>query len=192
MNQYSPGGFLSLPPVVKNLLIINVILFIATLILERTGIDLYQYLAVHSIKSPDFRPYQLITHMFMHGGIGHIFFNMFALWMFGRVLEDVWGSRRFFVYYFVTGLGAAFLHLLVNYIEVQALMKQMNPALVSQVLSEGADLLRSGLNYSDSLAGKLNLMLNTPTVGASGAIYGLLLAFGFLFPNAIIYLYFAL
>ncbi len=192
MSQYSPGGFFSLPPVVKNLLIINIVLFIATIVFEKMGLDLYRYLAVHSVKSPDFRPYQLITHMFMHGGIGHIFFNMFALWMFGRVLEEIWGQKRFFIYYFVTGLGAAFLHLLVNYIEVQSLLSKIDPEMAQQVLAEGADTLRKGYNYSNSQLANLNLMINTPTVGASGAVFGLLLAFGFLFPNAVIYLYFAL
>jgi len=191
MSQYSPGGFFSLPPVVKNILIINVILFLATFILQRTGIDLNEYLAVYSVKSPNFKPYQLITHMFMHGGFAHVFFNMFALWMFGRVLEEVWGPKRFFIYYFVTGLGAAFLHLLVNYIEIQSLIAKMDATAVNTVLSQGADVLQEGKNYADTLMGKLNLMINTPTVGASGAVFGLLLAFGFMFPNAIIYIYFA-
>ncbi|NLA25553.1 MAG: rhomboid family intramembrane serine protease [Bacteroidales bacterium] len=192
MNQYSPGRFFNLPPVVKNLLIINVILFVATYVVQRFDIDLYQHLAVHSVLSPDFKPYQLITHMFMHGGFAHIFFNMFALWMFGRVLEDVWGPKRFFVYFFVTGLGAAFLHLLVNYIEIQQFMNKMSADMVDEVLNNGADALRAGKNYIDVKAAKLNLMVNTPTVGASGAVFGLLLAFGFMFPNAVIYLYFAL
>ncbi|HOY37923.1 MAG TPA: rhomboid family intramembrane serine protease [Bacteroidales bacterium] len=192
MNQYSPGGFFSLPPVVKNILIINIILFLATYILQRTGINLNDYLAIYSIKSSHFQPYQLITHMFMHGSIAHIFFNMFALWMFGRVLEDIWGPKRFFIYYFVTGLGAAFLHLLVNYIEITMLINKMDPVAVDVVLSQGADLLQGGQNYADTLMGKLNLMINIPTVGASGAIFGLLLAFGVMFPNAIIYIFFAL
>jgi membrane associated rhomboid family serine protease len=191
MSEYKPGGFFSLPPVVKNLLIINVVLFVLTIIFERMGISLYQYLAVYSTKSQNFNPYQLITHMFMHGGIGHLFFNMFALWMFGRVLEDIWGPKRFFIYYFVCGLGAAFLHMLVNYFQIQHLAAQMDPAMVETVMSQGTEVINRGMNYTHGQMRTLNMLINTPTVGASGAIYGLLLAFGMLFPNAIIYIYFA-
>ena len=108
-------------------------------------VDLRIWLALFSPGSEYFQPYQLITHMFMHGNFYHLFFNMFALWMFGRVLESVWGGKRFFIYYFITGLGAAGLQLLVNYIQ--------------------------------------NVDVNIPMLGASGAVFGVLLAFGMLFPN---------
>lgn len=119
----------------------------------------------------------------MHGGFTHLLFNMFALWMFGRVLESVWGPKRFFIYYFVTGLGAAVLHTFVNYIEFQSIASKMTPEAVQMVLSEGTEIFNQGKNFSDPLAGKLNLLLNVPTVGASGAVFGILLGFGMLFPN---------
>jgi membrane associated rhomboid family serine protease len=191
MKEYRPGGFLSLPPVVKYLLIANVVLFVLTMLLERMGISLFQYLAVYSVKSSLFHPYQLVTHMFMHGSIGHLFFNMFALWMFGRVLEEVWGPQRFFIFYFVCGLGAAILHSLVIYLQINYAIGHMDPNVAQTVINEGADVLSRGMNYTQIEMRNLNLMINTPTVGASGAIYGLLLAFGMLFPNSIIYIYFA-
>lgn len=119
----------------------------------------------------------------MHGGFTHLLFNMFALWMFGRVLESVWGPKRFFIFYFVTGLGAAVLHSFVNFIEFQNLAAKMTPEDVQMVMSQGTEIFNQGKNFSDPLAGKLNLMLNIPTVGASGAVFGILLGFGMLFPN---------
>ena len=111
----------TIPPVVKNLIIINVLLLLATWILDSRGINLVEYLGMHYPGSDKFRLHQIVTHMFMHGGLAHLFFNMFALWMFGRVLESVWGSRRFLVYYFVTGLGAVALHTFVNHIELSSI-----------------------------------------------------------------------
>lgn len=172
----------TIPPVVKNLVIINVLMLAATYILQMKGIDLTNTLGLHYIQSPDFRPYQLVTHMFMHGGFMHLAFNMFALWMFGRVLESVWGPKRFFIYYFVTGLGAAALHTFVNYMEFQYYAAKISPQDVQAVISQGAELLQQGQNWVGP-AGKLNMILNTPTVGASGAVFGILLGFGMLFPN---------
>jgi len=175
----------SLPPVVKNLLIINVLMWLATIFLGMRGKDLNSILGLHYIQSAEFRPYQIVTHMFMHDATSpmHLFFNMFALWMFGRVLESVWGPKRFFIYYFVTGLGAAVLHTFVNFMEFQHIAAKMQPEMVQTVMNEGLELLRRGMNYNDPLAGQLNRILNTPTVGASGAVFGLLLGFGMLFPN---------
>lgn len=181
-------GLFNLPPVVKTLLIINVALFIFKLLMPEAAMQL----AVYSIKSDFFKPYQLITHMFMHGDFFHILFNMFALYMFGKVLEDVWGPKRFFIYYFFTGLGAAFLHLLIINIEISSLMSSMNSEQVSMVFKEGSAALLEGKNFIDPQMRDLNLMINTPTVGASGAIYGLLLAFAMLFPNTILYIYAAI
>lgn len=175
--------FRSTPPVVKNLIIINVLMLVATYILNMRGIDLSDILGLHYFSSEKFKPLQLVTHLFMHGGITHLFFNMFALWMFGRVLESVWGSKRFFIYYFVTGLGAAALHTLVNYIEFQSVAGKMTPEMVDMVLAQGAEALDQGKNFIDPLMAKLNLITNTPTVGASGAVFGVLLGFGMLFPN---------
>ena len=174
----------TIPPVVKNLIIINVLMWLATIILRMQGIDLTSFLGLHYIESPEFRPYQLVSHMFMHDSSGpmHLIFNMFALWMFGRVLESVWGPKRFFIYYFVTGLGAAALHTFVNYMEFHYYASKIDPEAVQAVFSQGAELLQQGQNWVGS-AGKLNIILNTPTVGASGAVFGILLGFGMLFPN---------
>ena len=175
--------FANIPPVVKNLIIINVLMLLATYILQMRGINLTSILGLHYIASPAFRPYQLVTHMFMHGGFTHLLFNMFALWMFGRVLESVWGPKRFFIYYFVTGLGAAALNTFVNYIEFQYIASKMTPENIQIVMGQGASIWQQGKNYSDPMMGSLNEILNIPTVGASGAVFGLLLGFGMLFPN---------
>ena len=133
----------NLPPAVKNLLIINIIVFLGT---ELIGNPMYEWFALFPVGSPFFHWWQAVTHMFMHGGFGHIFFNMWSLIVFGPVLERMWGSKKFLIYYFVCGLGAALCHELVLHYFVPG-------------------------------------MLNVPTVGASGAIYGLLLGFGMLYPN---------
>lgn len=182
MQNFRPSSS-AFPPVVKNLIIINVLMLLASYVMEMRGVDLTSMLGLHYIQSPEFRPYQLVTHLFMHGGFMHLAFNMFALWMFGRILESVWGSKRFFIYYFVTGLGAAALHTLVNYIEFQHLAAKLTPETVQMVLSQGTEIFNQGKNFSDPDAGRLNLMLNIPTEGASGAVFGILLGFGMLFPN---------
>lgn len=184
MQNFRPS-FNTIPPVVKNLIIINVLMWLATIFLKFRGIDLSNILGLHYIESPEFRPYQLITHMFMHDNSGpmHLIFNMFALWMFGRVLESVWGPKRFFIYYFVTGLGAAILHTVVNYLQFHYLAGHMSPETVNMVLTQGTEIFNQGKNFTDDAAGKLNLMLNMTTVGASGAVFGILLGFGMLFPN---------
>lgn len=180
--NYRPG-FNSVPPVVKNLIIVNVLMLFATFVLERVGIDLYTYLGLFFPLSEKFRLHQIFTHMFMHGGLTHLFFNMFALYMFGRVLESVWGPKRFLTFYLVTGIGAAVLHSLVNFIEYQHIASQISPDQVAYVKEAGYGLWSEGKNFSDPLLGKLNIALNTPTVGASGAVFGILLGFGMLFPN---------
>ncbi|WP_299583205.1 rhomboid family intramembrane serine protease [uncultured Sunxiuqinia sp.] len=182
MQNFRPS-FGSIPPVVKNLIIINVLMLFATFVLSMQNIDLTRILGLHYIASPKFEPYQIVTHMFMHGGFTHLLFNMFALWMFGRVLESVWGPKRFFIYYFATGLGAAVLHTFVNFIEYQSVISKMSPEHIDLVMQNGADIWMQGKNYTDPLMGKLNLLLNVPTVGASGAVFGVLLGFGMLFPN---------
>ena len=124
MNQYQTSPF-SMPPVVKNLIMINVVMLVAKYALKSAGIDLDNILGLHYLGSPLFRPWQLVTHLFMHGDFWHLFFNMFALFMFGKILEMVWGSRRFMVYFFITGLGAAALHSFVTYLEMSALQKSV-------------------------------------------------------------------
>ncbi|MBV5314913.1 MAG: rhomboid family intramembrane serine protease [Prolixibacteraceae bacterium] len=182
MNNFRPS-INTIPPVVKNLIIINAIMLFITYVLGMRGVDLYKILGLHYFESPDFRPFQLVTHLFMHGDIWHLVFNMFALWMFGRVLESVWGPKRFFIYYFVTGLGAAALHTLVNFIEFHYLASKMLPETVQMVVSQGTEIFNQGKNFTDPQAFKLNNILNMPTVGASGAVFGILLGFGMLFPN---------
>jgi membrane associated rhomboid family serine protease len=177
------ASFNATPPVVKNLIILNAIMLFVTYVLSMRGIDLANILGLHYIQSTEFKPYQLVTHLFMHGGITHLFFNMFALWMFGRILESVWGPKRFFIYYFVTGLGAAVLHTFVNFLEFQSVASKMSPEQIDIVMSQGAEVFNEGKNFVDPLMAKLNLVLNVPTVGASGAVFGILLGFGMLFPN---------
>ena len=182
--MYRPGNFNELPVVVKNLLIINGLLFLATVSLNNLGIDLVKIFGLHQFQSNDFRPHQLITHIFMHGSFTHLFVNMFALWMFGKILENIWGEKRFLIYYMITGLGAAFIHLLISQYQIISISNQI-PELVS-IAIEGK------YNPSIPLSKKLTQLIITPTVGASGAVFGLLLAFGMLFPNALLYLYFAI
>lgn len=185
-NQYSPTGFSFLPVVVKNLLIINGIMFLADIALARFGVNLSEILGLHFFMSSSFRPWQLVTYMFMHANFSHLFFNMFALWMFGNTLENIWGAKRFLIYYLLCGLGAALIQEGVQFIQMQFYSEQV----LDYVSAYGADVLKEGNNYADSALASANLLFNIPTVGASGAIYGLLLAFGMMFPNSMIYLYF--
>jgi len=146
MAQYQPQGFSLLPPAVKHLLIINVLVFGADYVLQRQGIYLGNILALFSLQSGNFHLWQPLSYMFMHANLSHIFFNMFNLWMFGAAMENFWGTKRFLIYYLACGIGAGLLYMLLP-----------------------------GLHI---------------TVGASAAVYGLLLAFGMTFPNEYIYLYF--
>jgi membrane associated rhomboid family serine protease len=192
MNYYRQSRLSSIPPVVKNILIINVLFFAATYILEAKGINLTNYLGLHYFKSDLFQPYQIITHMFMHGGLMHIAFNMYALWMFGKILEQVWGPKKFLIYYMITGLGAATLHLLVMHFQIVHELNTMPADRVTMVLSEGAKLISHNMNFNSQYSdmANLNMLYNGATVGASGAVFGLLLAFGMLFPNVELYLMF--
>ena len=172
----------STPPVVLNLIIINALMFLGTVALQQAfNIDLNHTLGLYYFGSPLFNPYQIITHMFMHGSLGHIFFNMFALWMFGKVLEQVWGSRRFFIYYMITGLGAVFLHTLVLSIEIHPLVNYVSQTYNIDTFTP--DAIDQLYNMADPKARALAVALLTPTIGASGAVFGVLLAFGMLFPN---------
>lgn len=176
--------FRDTPPVVKNLLIINVLAYVAMLMLSSQDFDLTEYFGLHFWKSEAFYPHQLITYMFMHSfTITHLLFNMFAVWMFGKVLESVWGSKRFLIYYMVTGVGAGLIQLLVIYLRLMPLYNQLSPEDLSYITENGYQLLQEGKNFTDPIAGKINLLLNVTTVGASGAVFGILLAFGMLFPN---------
>lgn len=211
------GRYGGIPPVVKNLLIINVAMLAITWLLESTsGIDLNRILGLYYFESDNFRVYQVITHMFMHGGFTHLFFNMFALWMFGKVLEQVWGTKRFLIYYLVTGLGAAAIHTFVNYLQMagmreaaEAFFNSPDPGLFASFVERyGADYYSSIYDqivapWYDAADGSayaaqaeqfvrelMAFRMNIPTVGASGAVYGVLLAFGMLFPNTVLMLIF--
>jgi len=187
---YSPQRFSILPPVVKNLLIINGLFFLATIALDTIlKTDLSRFLGLHYFQSELFYPHQLITYMFMHGGIGHIFFNMFALWMFGSTIENQWGGKRFLIYYLITGIGAGLVQEAVYAVRIHQIVSQLSPELVDMVKNEGLALFQQGMNYR-GLLGDLNSLLNVGTVGASGSVFGILLAFGMMFPNALVYLYF--
>jgi len=173
-------SFQSIPLVVKNLLIINGLMFLGSTAL---GDDFNILFSGHYFQSSLFKPWQIVTHMFMHGSFMHLFFNMFALFMFGSALEQHWGPKRFLIYYMVTGLGAFFLHYLVIHFQFTALASRMSQEAIDTVFLQGADFLSQGKNFTDPDLGQLNLFLNTGVVGASGAVFGILLGFGMLFPN---------
>ncbi|MDP2413803.1 rhomboid family intramembrane serine protease [Daejeonella sp.] len=182
--------FAHIPPVVKNLLIINIIFYVATLMFG--GPMMTQVLGVHYFDSPDFRIWQVITYMFMHdySSLFHILFNMFALYTFGSSIEYIMGSKRFLNFYLITGLGALALQLLVQSFEVYSI--------TGSAVNNGSflvDSLKRTISFNPDLISKdqastlLGIYL-TPMVGASGAIFGLLIAFGMLFPNAELFIMF--
>lgn len=175
-----------IPPVTKNLIIINVIVWLAQVVLLRSGTDLTERFGLYYVESDGFRIYQFVTYMFLHdpNSFMHVFSNMFAVFMFGRTLEMVWGQKRFLTFYFVTGMGAALIQILVLFIRIQAVKSGMSPEAISEVYTHGFGLLQERMNFTDPSQGGLNFLLNTVTVGASGAVFGILLAFGMLFPNA--------
>jgi len=217
VNSYRPSQVM--PPVVKGLLIINVIMFLATYTFQKYGIDLVNLLGLHFPGSVYFHPYQIVTHMFMHGGIDHILFNMLALWMFGSLLENVWGPKRFLFFYLFSGLGSVVLHLTITGIEVNHLQSMVN-ALALHPNPGAFDMLMT--KYSNLFDGSFSAQVSqltadynaqptdpvlahqavemaqslvaafkdVPVIGASGAIFGLLVAFGMLFPNQYVYVYF--
>lgn len=179
MNGYG-RGFFGLPPVVKNIIIINVIMLAGTFLAQKlAGLDLIEKLALYFPKSELFRPCQIVSHMFMHAGFWHLLFNMYALYIFGQVLENVWGPKRFFIYYMICGLGAALTHETVIYFEYHKLLSVLPVDQLQEVLDNGYRIV---MDRTPEM-GSLQSILLTPTVGASGAIFGVLLAFGVLFPN---------
>lgn len=216
--QYSPRGFSVLPPVVKNLLIINGLVFLAQIMfLSVFKTDLADILGMHYFGSSKFNPIQLVTYMFLHSTdqYTHIIFNMFALWMFGYMIENVWGSKRFLIYYMVTGIGAALVHMVVMHLGISGLQADASAIMASPDPVDFYNFLGDHYPYFQSrfydfvelwksnpgnpelinqASGYLNdlveLRKDVPTVGASGAVFGILLAFGMMFPNTLIYLYF--
>ncbi|MDD4142068.1 MAG: rhomboid family intramembrane serine protease [Bacteroidales bacterium] len=228
MSQYSPRRFSYLPPVIKNLLIINILVYLATFFFQGVfHIDLNEILGLHFPGSSAFKPYQFITYMFAHGSFSHLFFNMFALWMFGCVIENSLGSKKFLLYYLVCGLGAAATHYGVTYFQLRPDIQLINTVLASPTAESifalvgqhrfvidqyaPADLLTAFSTFKESVSTLQSnnfdsaalqqsidfiteykdYYLSMPNIiGASGAVYGILLAFGMLFPNSMIYLYF--
>jgi len=163
---------------------INILMLLAYYTVRSVfGVDLNGILGLYFPLSDSFKPLQILTHMFMHANFWHLFFNMYALYIFGMVLERVWGPKRFFIYYMVTGLGAALVHETVIAFEYNKLMNLLNPDQIQLVINEGATYINEGQVFTDPAMKDLQILLNTPTVGASGAIFGVLLAFGMLFPN---------
>jgi membrane associated rhomboid family serine protease len=215
--MYSRSSFLgSIPPVVKNLLIINVLVFLASSIFQSSlGINLNDIAGLHFFMSEKFNPAQLVTYMFLHANLSHIFFNMFAVYMFGRVLEQVWGPKRFLTFYLVTGIGAAVMQQIVQYIELKPFLDAVEFYKTNPSHEDLVVLLRDYLrpatlemaqnaqaftrSYDQIVAsnpqGAITLSLEFvqqfridylnafTTIGASGAVFGILLAFGMLFPN---------
>jgi membrane associated rhomboid family serine protease len=191
MTEIRPGRFEVLPAVIKNLLIINVLFFVAQLTLKSKGILLEDTFALHTWQSPLFKPWQFITHMFMHGGWQHLFFNMLALWMFGATLENLWGPKRFITFYIACGLGAAFCHMVVLYIQTQAMINDYNH--LGDNLEQALWFIQKYSEHAGTLPEQIiGDRLRQPTLGASGAVFGCLAAFGYLFPNTRIYIYFFL
>ncbi len=253
MTEFRPGRFSILPLVVKNLIIINVIMVLAQFVIYKTfGYNLADVLGLHYFRSHLFRPWQLITHMFMHGAANdldatllHIFSNMFALWMFGSILENLWGPKRFLTFYLICGIGASLCHMGVLALQYEPIITaynnyQQNPTLdhfirfwehhnrpgaASSTMLNLQDLLDKWsqepgstryANLSKSYmydyvygydprgahpadvarlpflhpSAHVDGILDEATVGASGAVFGVLFAFGFLFPNTLLYFYF--
>ena len=180
----------NIPTVTKNILIINVLMFLCTFVAQKSyGIDLNDYLGLHFILSDRFNLAQLITYMFMHGGFAHLFFNMFTVWMFGRILEQIWGPRRFLFYYLMCGIGAGLVQEAVVGIQYLIAHSALPTEIVQTIYNEGAQVLSEEMNYTDTNAANLNLALNGYTIGASGAVYAILLGFGMLFPNQQLFIF---
>jgi len=222
LNQFRPSTFKILPDVVKNLLIINGLFFLATIVIDSAfHYDLTDVLGLHYIGAESFQVHQFVTHMFMHGGASaenlslmHIFSNMFSLWMFGSTIENYWGPKKFLIYYLVTGLGAGLIYSIYVWYDIYQLQQGLDflknnpsPHLFTEFVNSNIPLgnlpkgyvrdifnvKSSWVNNPDSAAMAqkahelasdfVNFKLNMPMVGASGAVFGILIAFGMLFPN---------
>lgn len=177
MNQNNPGFLSNIPTVTKNLIIINLLVWVASLVLPKVGVDLVDLLGLHLPGGKDFGVWQIVSYMFMHDtrSISHVFFNMFAVYMFGRVLENVWGPKRFLLFYMVTGIGAGLVQELAWFFDLRDVIMSNQ-----EVVNLNGTRLMAKSEF-------LNLFV---TVGASGAVFGILLAFGMLFPNVPLYLMF--
>ena len=177
----------SISPVVKNIIILNIIVYFAVTLLFPGWIN---YFEAFYPASSEFRPIQIVTHMFMHGNlIPHLFFNMFMLYMFGSTLEYLWGEKFFLFIYLASGFGAVLFHFLIKYIALQFYTHDVPPEMLETIRREGREILMQGQNYVGS-AGKINIIINVPAVGASGAVYGILAGFGTQFPRRLLMLIF--
>ncbi|WP_139265298.1 rhomboid family intramembrane serine protease [Bacteroides ihuae] len=161
-----------MPTITKNLIIINVLFFLGGFVANSYGIDLADYLGLHFFMAEKFNAAQLFTYMFMHGGFTHLFFNMFAVWMFGRILEQVWGPKRFLLYYIVCGVGAGIIQEVVQLIQYEVQLSAYDSVNIGSAIIPMSEYL--------------NMMT---TVGASGAVYAILLAFGMTFPNQQLFIF---
>lgn len=194
MNYERNNWFTSIPPVTRNLIIINIAVWLAEILVPRFGAILERTLALHFVGSSLFNPVQIITYMFMHSRTDffHILFNMFSLWMFGRILEQVWGTRRFFMFYFVCGIGAALVQEGVWALswmhDYAAAIAPKNGLTTSHMLQYIQENLAAGNPAVIEAANAYKTSLLT--IGASGAVFGLLLGFAFVFPNMPLYLFF--
>ena len=179
--------FAGLPTVVMNLLILNALVFLFTLLnpIEQITGDLNDLLGLHYFTSPLFRPWQLLTHMFMHGGIGHIFMNMLGLFMLGPKVEYRWGSQRFLTYYLLCGFGAALLYMGWLWFGAHEALAVISSEDLNAVRAQVVTGAEEGMRYSynNPMIQQVYSLLSTTMVGASGALFGVLIAFGMLYPN---------
>jgi membrane associated rhomboid family serine protease len=201
--------FQNLPQVTKNILLLNIAFFVASLLLLSQGIDLTHSLGAHYVNSPFFEPYQVVTHFFMHStdNFLHIFFNMWLFVMLGAYLENIWGAKRFFIFYLISAMGSFALYNMIGFIEIMNLKAQ----LARQIDLDQFDyFLKHTVNLNSDLIGQINTYINenqirvtpalenylgksiTPMVGASGGVFGIMTAFAILFPNTEFRLYFAI
>ena len=219
MREFRPTSFNILPTIIKNLIIINALMFLAQnkFAGPTSAFSVEDYFALHAWQSSLFQPWQMITHMFLHGDFGHILGNMFALWMFGSVLENIWGPKRFLLFYILCGVGASVLHLLIlsyEFVPMASDLMRLSQLSVSgspdfnkavleyakdhniqltRILSENnVSLATPGIRTEimELLTTYYNKTINTATLGASGAVFGIIMAFVYLFPNTLIYIYF--
>lgn len=181
----------SLPPVSKNLIYINLLIFIVSVIGGPKWENLLTtYGGLHYFSSSLFYPWQILTYMFIQVNFSHFFFNMFALFMFGGLLERTFGSQRFLFYYISCGIGAALIQEGVYAIMLDKYDTLLDPVTIAEIQHKGAGIMRQGMNYVEPTLANYNILLNNATIGASGAIYGILLAFAMYFPNMPLYLFF--
>ena len=182
--------FTNMPPVVKNLLILNIIIWFATAFVPVIDTRLTQWCALHFFTSPGFNVAQLFTYMFLHANFMHLFFNMFALVMFGGIIERSMGSKRFLFYYLSCGVFAALVQMGAYAIALSHYSGMFSHEQRQEIIQQGWRYMCQGYTFTDPTLASINALVNGPMVGASGAIYGVILAFGMLFPNQPIYLFF--